>query len=438
MNTSATVSQDFVVLPAALAAREAVALLARVGPAYVVISAADGYRVCTAAELERALAGVADDIALGPAAEAAGIGPAPAVEGSDRSPAAERWVVLEDGRLSGVCVLSAGAGREAPRGGALRSAPHPAAASGAGAEDDPARLHASFPEQVRLGETASLLVWIGADDDGATASAPLELDPARPVEVLVQPGEGFAVEGPDEATLEPGDGMATLRFRLRAVRQGPAKVRVFAFQGGRSLAVLALRPRVGPAPGAGARIEAAAALDPPGAAPDVSVLVMERREHGAPVLELLVHAHDPALGLFQRRFGPVALALEPLAFFNDFFGEIEEAGARGAAHPAEAARALEAKGAWLFETLVPAALREVLWRLRHRIRTVQVCSDEPWIPWELCRLTGEEDGEVVEDDFLCARFEVTRWLAGVPLRPRLSLRNLALVAPRDSGLPAVA
>jgi hypothetical protein len=153
---------------------------------------------------------------------------------------------------------------------------------------------------------------------------------------------------------------------------------------------------------------------------------------------MLVHAHDPELGLFQRRFGPVALALEPLAFFNDFFREIEEAAVRGGEHPEESARALEAKGTWLFETLVPEGLREVLWRLRHRIRTVQVCSDEPWIPWELCRLTGEEDGEVVEDDFLCARFQVTRWISGVPLRRRLTLKNLALVAPADSGLPAVA
>lgn len=441
MLASTLASQDFVLLSATASVRDAQALLEGMRPARVGIAPADGdrgYRLADAAELARALASAPDGATLGQVAADAGIGIVPAVEEGAPPPDAERWVVLEDGLLAGVVDL---ADPHQPVTGqdTLRGAPagHAAAPGGGTAEED-ARLCASFPEQVRHGEAASLLVWIGEDEDDA-ASAPIRLDPTRPVDVMVRPGEGFAVEGPDEASLEPG-GMGTLRFRLRAVGQGPGKVRVFAFQDGRTVAVLTLRPRVGAGATATARMEAAAALPPApaGGVPDVSVLVMERREDGRPVLELLVHAHDPALGLFQRRFGPVPLALEPLAFFNDFFREIEEEGERGAADPGRTARALEAKGAWLWETLVPAELREVLWRLRDRIRTLQVSSDEPWIPWELCRLTGEEDGEVVEDDFLCARFQMTRWVAGVPLRRRLGLRNVALVAPRDSGLAAVA
>jgi hypothetical protein len=441
------VSQDFVVLSAALAARDAATLLAGpMQPAYVVIAPADGggaYRVAAAEALARALAAAADGATLGQAAEAAGMEEVPAVEAGAPPPAAERYVVLEDGLLAGVRDLSAeGAGRPSSGGRTLRGAPSAAAepAAGGGDDEDDARLCASFPEQVRLGEAASLLLWIGDDEDDVLASALIRIDATRPVDVLVQPGDGFAVEGPDEASLDPGGGgMAMLRFRLRAVREGAARVRVFAFQAGRALGMLTLRPRVGSAATATARLEASATLPPPtgGGVPDVSLMVMERREDGRPVLELLVHANDPELGLFQRRFGPVPLSLEPLAFFNDFFREIEEAGERGVADPAHAARALEAKGAWLFETLVPAELRGILWRLRDRIHTVQISSDEPWIPWELCRLTGEVDGEVVEDDFLCARFQVTRWVAGVPLRRRLSLSNVALVAPRDSNLAAV-
>jgi hypothetical protein len=446
MAPSHGVSQDFVVLSATLAARDAAALLAgTMRPAYVVIAAdggSGGYRLADAGELARALAAAPAGATLGEAADAMAIGPVPAVEAGALPPDAERYVVMEDGLLSGVVDLSRADGPFAG-GGTLRGAPNAASAASAyaGADEEEARLCASFPEQVRRGEAASLLVWIGEDEDGVQAAAPIHLDRTRPVEVMVRPGEGFAVEGPGEAALDPGeDGMATLRFRLRAVREGATKVRVFAFQDGRTLAVLTLRPRVGATATATARMEAAASLPPapPGGVPDLSVLVMERREDGRPVLELLVHAHDPALGLFQRRFGPVPLALEPLAFFNDFFRGIEEEGERGSLHPAQAARALEAKGAWLFETLIPRELGEILWRLRDRVLTLQISSDEPWIPWELCRLTGEENGEVVEDDFFCARFQVTRWVAGVPLRRRLSLKNVALVAPRDSGLAAVA
>ena len=89
----------------------------------------------------------------------------------------------------------------------------------------------------------------------------------------------------------------------------------------------------------------------------------------------------------------------------------------------------------LFEKLLPADLQVILWQLRDRIKVVQVESEEPWIPWELCKLQGREDGRVVEGPFLCEAFAMTRWLPGIGFKPTLSLKNMALVLPRDSGLP---
>ena len=96
---------------------------------------------------------------------------------------------------------------------------------------------------------------------------------------------------------------------------------------------------------------------------------------------------------------------------------------------------LAAKGSMLFEKLLPTDLQVLLWQLRDRIKVVQVDSEEPWIPWELCKLQGREDGRVVEGPFLCEAFAMTRWLPGIGFKPTLSLKNLALVLPRDSGLP---
>ena len=93
-----------------------------------------------------------------------------------------------------------------------------------------------------------------------------------------------------------------------------------------------------------------------------------------------------------------------------------------------------AKGASLFEKLVPEDLRRALWSLRGRITSVQVQSEEPWIPWELCKLLGDDGGTVEEGPFFCEAFELTRWLPGLPQVPLLGLRNLALVVPTDSGL----
>jgi hypothetical protein len=95
---------------------------------------------------------------------------------------------------------------------------------------------------------------------------------------------------------------------------------------------------------------------------------------------------------------------------------------------------LAAKGTSLFTSLLPADLQLLLWSLRNRIQSVQVQSEEPWIPWELCKLCGQEHGRVIEGPFLCEGFAMTRWLPGIGLKPRLKLSNLALVVPTDSGL----
>ena len=95
---------------------------------------------------------------------------------------------------------------------------------------------------------------------------------------------------------------------------------------------------------------------------------------------------------------------------------------------------LAAKGASLFASLLPADLQQLLWSLHSRIQSVQVQSEEPWIPWELCKLCGQENGRAVEGPFMCEGFALTRWLPGIALKPHLRLKNLAVVVPADSGL----
>jgi hypothetical protein len=99
-------------------------------------------------------------------------------------------------------------------------------------------------------------------------------------------------------------------------------------------------------------------------------------------------------------------------------------------------RRLASKGVELFQDLFPRDLQEQLWSLRSRIASVQVQSDEPWIPWELCRLcTHEDDGRIVEGPFLSEAYAVTRWRPGLPQQLTLTLNNVALVVPKDSQLP---
>jgi CHAT domain-containing protein len=66
---------------------------------------------------------------------------------------------------------------------------------------------------------------------------------------------------------------------------------------------------------------------------------------------------------------------------------------------------------------------------------VQVQSEEPWIPWELCKLVNSSPGGGVDEGpFLCEAFQLTRWIPGLPQFPQLHMTRLALVVPDDSGL----
>jgi CHAT domain-containing protein len=69
---------------------------------------------------------------------------------------------------------------------------------------------------------------------------------------------------------------------------------------------------------------------------------------------------------------------------------------------------------------------------------VLIESEEPWIPWEMCRLGEGEGGGDAPGLFLCEKYSVTRWMPGIGERPALSLRKMALVVPADSGLPCAA
>jgi len=298
-----------------------------------------------------------------------------------------------------------------------------------------------FPEQVQLGETASLLVYLAAEP-AARAGLPV-LPVALPlgtrVDIVVQPKRGFALEGTGEGSLVITDAEETLplQFRLRATDLGPGKVRVFAFHQGQALGAITLAPIV---------LSAAEAVDAERRSreqptsslsvhqPDLSLLILEHPSGGQPAFTFRLTAVEPDLELNLKRFGPVTLRRDPLQYFQGFFGDIETLLVGTAQERAVAERRLAAKGLLLFEQVLPPDLQVLLWSLRDRIQSMQVQSEEPWIPWELCKLQGEEGGRVVEGPFLCEAFTVTRWLPGIGRKPGLTLNKIALVLPRDSGL----
>ncbi len=79
--------------------------------------------------------------------------------------------------------------------------------------------------------------------------------------------------------------------------------------------------------------------------------------------------------------------------------------------------ALKSYGGQLFDQLVPEHIQKVLWDNKDRIKTVQVTSDDPYIPWELVHLKGP-GGRMPKEDMFLADMGLVRWLDGAGAPPR--------------------
>ncbi len=299
-------------------------------------------------------------------------------------------------------------------------------------------LQAEFPEEVAQGQTASLLVWL-TQQMSQQHGLPIAVSLGTELDIVVQVQQGFVLEGRGEGNLIVTDKAKTLpiQFKLCATEIGPGRISVFCFQGGYPLGEITLAPTVVAADQAaeGERTAGSQSLAPFAVTqPDLTLRIFEQETQGQLAITLELLALDPALGLNWKPFGPIKLRMNPLEYFQYFFQDIEGLRIETADDQAIAVRRLALKGARLFQDLLPEDLRVLLWSLRDRIRSVQVLSDEPWIPWELLKLQGQENGRVVEGPFLCEAFAMTRWFPGIGRRPELRLKRMALVIPSDSGL----
>ncbi len=115
-------------------------------------------------------------------------------------------------------------------------------------------------------------------------------------------------------------------------------------------------------------------------------------------------------------------------------GLAEEARRRG--DPAALQRALEQEGQNLYKELFSADMRREYRQFWRKVRTMQIISDEPWLPWELIK-PYDDDGDLLDHDFLCVQFELARWCSPAPAPAAvIAPRSVAAIIPTDSGLAA--
>ncbi|MEZ4734549.1 MAG: TCAD7 domain-containing protein [Caldilineaceae bacterium] len=306
-------------------------------------------------------------------------------------------------------------------------------------------LITELPEKVPLGKRIKLEVALSALTQPIAITSkevPVVLPLGSTVDVFVQAKRGFDIIGPDitSLTVLDADETAPAIFELEAKELGPGKVRVLLLKPGNPnpLAMVTHNPLVVTATGT---VEGKASHSQK---LDVEIvrqpdLVLEfdelRRDDQIEVIARLT-ASDPAEDLYLKPFKLTPIQPDPNAYFREFFANIDNLPLKTTEQREIAALDLEAKGSDMFETLLPLELQTLLWKLKDRIKTVRVVSEEPLvpIPWELCKLCGKESGSYVTGPFFCEAFSLTRWMPGRGLNQRLKLRHMAVVAPQDSGL----
>lgn len=301
-------------------------------------------------------------------------------------------------------------------------------------------LVAEFPEQVELDEVTSLLVSISSEE-AIAGIAVQALSVGTSIDIVVQARRGFVLEGRGEGSLTITDAQESLplRFRLRSTALGPGQIHVLAFHDGIALGKMTLTPLVVPRSEGKQPVSPSSHEQPLAPVsiqlPDLSLLIEESSVNGRRAFTLRITASNPRHGLNLAKFGPIIFQTDPGPYFQEFYQDIEDYPIATSTDKDNAARKLAAKGEYLFSTLLPPEVRSKLWALKDQITSVLVQSEEPWIPWELCKLCGEENGRVVVGPFFCEAFAITRWIPGLGFKPKLTLQNMALVVPSDSGLP---
>ncbi len=302
----------------------------------------------------------------------------------------------------------------------------------------PQRLDAFMPDTVRLQETVSLVVTLERIAVALATAGDVWMRDGEKLDVTVRPGTGLELLQGNTLPLvaQAHNAAPAVEFKLRGTQAGATSVKVYAFSQHRSVALMTLYVNVvdasGKAEDAPPQSQEATAPLPDAPAThrsDLCLLVFE----DANKLHFKLQSKAYGAQDFQS-----TIASNSREYFRQFAALVEGLPIRDPERRVDSRRRLEAWGAGLFEQLIPLALQAILWQNQGDI-TVQICSDEAWIPWEACRLMRlREDGHIEEGPFFAEAFVMTRWLHGTAAPESFRFTQCALVVPSSSGLSTAA
>jgi len=250
----------------------------------------------------------------------------------------------------------------------------------------------------------------------------------KPLVVECMPMLRLALNDPDDARVEipvpPAGEPVTLRFDLVGQEVGPAEVRVQVRQGPLPLVMLTLTPsvvaaRTGTRRPVAASAELANLPDLPRATDELRIVQMR------PTGQQTQYRFDLRLPSqkVQASFESAPLDTDPPTYVAQLHKRIEDRWAEHRSEKDAFARDLRAIGADLFDELFPLELRQLMWQHRENIKSVQVLSSEPFIPWELVHVRDPAARKAGPGSAFLGEMGVVRWLINGYAPEKLRLRK---------------
>lgn len=277
--------------------------------------------------------------------------------------------------------------------------------------------HANMPEEAVIGKKATVEVALSRDEiirqSGVSGGGKVLVDKALIVQILARKHCITSGESRLEVPVPEVGEETLLFFDVMPKHEGVGEVNVIVRQGNRPIANLKLYPRF-VVKASGEIVEdtiAEAELTPVDDRPELSnVLYIREGEMG---LKQVLHF------LFESRSlnKIVACTSQPFEnmdarkdYIKNLYEDLENFWADDELEYNTFMRTLQARGVEIFDKLIPLDLRKVLWEERENLETIQVISDEPFIPWELAYLK-EPGKKAVRDSYFLAEKGLVRWLA---------------------------
>jgi hypothetical protein len=300
--------------------------------------------------------------------------------------------------------------------------PAPAWGYPQGAVPEPGRyLKGRCPDSVRVGAPFSLLVSVVRDGAGNAPLRAFDVGPDGQDILLVLHAPGLQVLGEQRQVVRvpfAGDSDPVM-FELRSDSPGPRHLSITAWLAGTYLGELAIEVTAARYWARGDKHrEIVAAIDTTAASDAVSLVVR----------------YDAPLNTYRFEFrdedNPAEvtshLAYQPGPLVERMVADLDRvAKGRAGYSAAETRDYLMNAGAWLWNELIPAQLREQFWERQRRISQLTILADSDTVPWEL--LYPLDRGH--DAGFLVEQFPVTRVLFGRRPSRSLSLSPAWFVLP---------